>query len=114
MFSENTEKSDEQSLNSLMSTSPTVLDDSETSILRSLPTDANMTITTSDKEESATRSVETLPAGNLVDPTRNDDTIVYRSLSLSTAGPTLLAPEARNLDSSLIQGFGSLGGRGQP
>ena len=68
MFSENTEKSDEQSLNSLMSTSPTVLDDSETSILRSLPTDANMTITTSDNEESATRSVETLPAGNLVDP----------------------------------------------
>jgi len=112
MFSENTEKSDEQSLNSLMSTSPTVLDDSETSILRSLPTDANMTITTSDNEESATRSVETLPAGNLVDPTRNDDTIVYRSLSLSTAGPTLLAPEVRNLDSSLIQGFGSLGGKG--
>eukprot|EP00944_MAST-04C_sp_MAST-4C-sp1_P009173 g9173.t1 len=71
-----------------------------------------MTITTSDKEESATRSVETLPAGNLVDPTRNDDTIVYRSLSLSTAGPTLLAPEARDLDSSLMQGFGSLGGKG--
>ena len=66
MFSENTEKSDEQSLNSLMSTSPTVLDDSETSILRSLPMDANMTITTSDKEESATRSVETLPAITLL------------------------------------------------
>lgn len=95
-----------------MSASPAVLDDIETSILRSLPTDANMTITTSDKEESATRSVDTLPAGNLVDPTRNDDTIVYRSLSLSTAGPTLLAPEPRNLDSSLVQGFGSLGGKG--
>jgi len=85
MFNSNDSNDNEQSLNSLTSTSPTVLDDTEASTLRSLPTDANMTIINDDQEGSTSRSVDTIPAGNLTlfNSNDNDNDTVYRSLSLA-------------------------------
>jgi len=85
MFNSNDSNDNEESLNSLTSTSPTVLNDTEASTLRSLPTDANMTIMNDDQEGSTSRSVDTIPAGNLTLFNNNDDDddTVYRSLSLA-------------------------------
>ena len=73
MFNSNDSNDNEESLNSLTSTSPTVLNDTEASTLRSLPTDANMTIMNDDQEGSTSRSVDTIPAGNLTLFNNNDD-----------------------------------------
>jgi hypothetical protein len=94
MFNSKDSNDNEQSLNSLMSTSPTVLDDTEASTLRSLPTDANMTIINDDEEGSTSRSVDTIPAGNLTLFNSNDNgnDTVYRSLSISTQPTLSIAP----------------------
>jgi len=106
MFNSNNSDENEQSLLT-STTSPTVLDDNETSTLRSLPIDANMTIINDDKEGSlATRSVDAMPAGNLTlfnADDSNDDT-VYRSLSISMQ-PTLFAePQLQHNSTTLLGG----------
>ena len=98
MFNSNNSDENEQSLLT-STTSPTVLDDNETSTLRSLPIDANMTIINDDKEGSlATRSVDAMPAGNLTLFNANDsnDDTVYRSLSISMQPTLFAAPQLQH------------------